>query len=157
MSISYLGTFSTAQLVPLVSDTLTGLIAELQTQVTALGSIAIEVNPGGFAAQAALVASIAGAIEAAVAAGVTFPTVSLQAEAVLSLEVKLEALLAFQRLMAAGGIHALRYSGRADDLASELAGVMTDLPGVQPSDRTEALVLAATTSAAIAALAGAFL
>jgi hypothetical protein len=157
VSISYLGSFSTAQLVPVAASALSGVIAELQTQVTALASAAISFNPGGFAAQAALAASILAAIEAAVAAGVTSPTVSLQDEALLALNVKLTALLAFQTIMLRGGIQVLRYDGRADDFAPELENAMADLPGAQPSDDTHALVLVATTSEAAAALAAAFL
>jgi hypothetical protein len=154
--ISYLGSFSTAQIVPIVANTLAGMIAELETQVAALGSIAISVDPGGFAAQLALVGTIAAAIQAAITAGVTSPTVSLQAEALLALNVKLSALLAFQSILLQGGIQVLRYEGRADDFGAELTGAMQSLPGAQPSDNTHALVLVATTSEAAAALAAAF-
>jgi hypothetical protein len=155
--ISYLGRKSTAEIVPIVADSLAGLIAEFQAQLTALLSIAISIDPGGFALQASLVASIAAAIEAAIAAGVVFPSVSLQAEAVLSLKLKLDILLEFQRVLLQGGIQVLRYEGRADDFGGELAGAMQSLPGAQPSDATQALVLVATTSEAAAAIAAAFL
>lgn len=150
--IEYLGSLSTAQLIPLASTALNAAVLELQAQVTALATASAAVDFGGITGQIALAGQIIAALQAALAAGVTPPVVSFQASGILALEVKLEALLALQSLMAAGGIHALKYNGRADDFAPELGSTVSGLPGVQPSDTADAVALIATTPAAIQAL-----
>lgn len=154
--IRYLGSLSTAQLVPTAAASLSAAVLELQAQVTALFEASATVNPGGLAGYVTLAGSIIGALEAAIAAGVTPPTISFQASGIFELQVKLEALLALQNLMTAGGIHALAYRGRADDFASELGSAVAGLPGVQPSDGADAIALLATTPAAIEALRAVF-
>lgn len=154
--IRYLGSLSTAQLVPTAAASLSAAVLELRAQVTALLEASATVSPGGLAATIALGGTIIAALEAAVTAGVTPPSISFQASGIFELQVKLEALLALQNLMAAGGIHALAYRGRADDFASELAGAVAGLPGVQPSDGADAIALIATTPAAIEALRAVF-
>lgn len=156
MTIQYLGSLSTAQIVPIAATSLGAAIADLETQVTALVTASASVDLGGIVGMIALATSIIAALEAALLAGVQAPVVSFQAGAVLELQAKLSLLLELQSAMAAGGIHALRYSGRADDFSGELAGAVRTLPGVQPSDRADAIALVATTPAAIAALAASF-
>lgn len=157
MSVEYLGSLSTAQIVPVAASSLSAVIADLEAQITALVTATATVDFGGIEGLITLAGAIAAALEAAIAAGVTAPTVSFQATAVIDLKAKLEILVRLQNQMLAGGIHALRYSGRADDLGPEIASAVRTLPGVQPSDRADAIVLVATTPAAIAALAASFL
>lgn len=154
--ISYLGTFSTAQLVPFATAALDKAILELEAQIEAMASASLTINPGGLYAALSLAVSLVAALETAIAAGVVAPSVTLSLEVLAAFKLELEALLALRSVLLAGGIHALAYEGRVDDLGPELTQAV-ELPGVQPSDGAYALTLVATTPGAIEALRRVFL
>lgn len=132
--------------------TLAAAIAELQTQVTALASASVQIQPGGMAAMIQAAAQIVAALQAAAAAGVTPPSVSFQGSALIALQARLEALLQLQAAASAAGLHAFTYQGRADDFGPELGAGLEGALGVQGSDATAGLVLAATAPAAVQTL-----
>lgn len=167
-NLSELGTMSVGAANPMlglagaqlnVSATLA--IGEVQAKLTGLLSLVAALSGPQVPALA-----IAGAAQALLSLETTVsaPDPTLQLQAVLAAAAELEASLvdmqaqlafavSIGELLAAGGVAAYRYSGTADTFGAEVsAHTSTGIAGGAPSDHVEAVVLASSVPAAIAAL-----
>lgn len=176
--ISNLGTLSVGACVPLavtaqaqLSITIGMAMPELQAKLAGYAGViaALTITPGSIAlaAKIAAAAQVAGSLAAAAAVGL--PGVSLQAAALLAIVAEIEASIgalnlglefvgSMSSLLAAAGVSAHVYSGRADAFGSEFqAAFAGGLPsGGGPAAATNALVLATTSAATWSAMGGVF-
>ena len=149
MSLVYVGSMSLAVLVPTSFALFASLDAGIQAQLTA--SLAAKANlsvlPPSLEATVTLAAKILADLKAALALGLTLPSVDLS----VSLEAQISILAAFvaslQALIALGagsaGIDVFTYDGTVAGLGPALTGELaTGAPsGGLPTDHADALVM----------------
>jgi hypothetical protein len=160
-----LGQISLSDVVPLLADmaallsTAQGIaVAQLTAQLAGIANVlgAITVAPPALGATISAALATVASLQAAISG----PTVTLQATALLALKAELEAQLAILTTslpIPNATISAYVYDGNSGSIGAELQSeIIASMPGSSPSDRTRALILATTSSAAWEALAGVF-
>lgn len=157
--LTYLGSYSLSVLLPGIVAALALSVPDLQARVDAL----LAFSPGeiSLAASLQLAASITADLTGAIALGITPPSLAAQIDIVLGilagLQANLQAILAFQGLLAHGGVYAYVYDGQAGSLGSELAASTSGgLPGGTASEHCNALILATSVGATWTAMQGVF-
>jgi hypothetical protein len=166
--ITDLGSMTIAAIVPAAADATaaidvsTGIAApDVSAQLTALASFTPSASLS-LADQLTIAQSIVTNIQAAITAGITPPSLSLQAavaaEIITALQAKLATIeaqvdfsVALQALLATGSVRLLVFSGDQDDFGAELA---TELGA--PTTICNALVLLTTSGASWTAMQGVF-
>jgi hypothetical protein len=143
-------------------------LPDIQARLAAL--VAFTPQQGSsFAAQLALAQQIVAGVQAAIALGLSPPSLSAQIaivaglvaaleQAVLAVHAQLDIVLDFQALLAAAGIHVYAFAGQADELGPALTGELAaGFPGGTGGNQaTNALVLATTVPATWAAMSAVF-
>jgi hypothetical protein len=142
-------------------------LPDLQGRLEALLAFApAEVN---FAAQLTLALQTVAAVQAAIAGGISPPSISAQLaivagliadiqDAMLSIDAQLSIILDFQALLVGAGVHVYAYNGEVQDFGAELdAEIGTGLPGgLGPAEDVDALVLVTNIPATWAAMSQVF-
>jgi hypothetical protein len=163
MTLAYVGSLSLADAVPGAAAGaiagqagINGALPDIQARITALA--AFSPSFGSFVADIALANSVIASINVAITAGLSPPSIGAQLAIVAAMVASLEAtavaidanltivedLLA---LLATAGVFAYAYAGTADGLGAALTTELAaGFPGGGPTDATNALVLATTSS-----------
>ncbi len=150
MSLVYLGSLSLATAVPLAASVDGVVVPKLTAEVAGIVAAQAELNahPPSITASLANVQALLAAIQNAISLGVTEPTLTVQLAALASLLTAVQADLALavslQTALAAAGVHAYAYSGQASGFGPSLPA---SLPGGNPTDAVNALVLATSVGA----------
>ena len=163
--ITRIGELSLSDVVPLLAEmsallsTAQGIaVASLQGQLSGIANVlgAITVAPPSLGATITAALATVASLQAAISG----PTVTLQATALLALQAELEAQLALLTVslpIPNASVSAYVFDGHSSAIGAELQSEINGtLPGVSPGDRTRALILATTTSAAWEAMAQVF-
>jgi hypothetical protein len=135
----------------------TGL-PDLQARATAIASAMLTPPAISFAANIQVALAAIASMQAAVALGISPPSLSAQVEimaaALAELQVSLNVLLGLSNALGVAGVHLYQYSGPADQLGSEFhAALSGGFPDGAPSDHADALLVATSSPAAWAAIA----
>lgn len=171
MTVHHLGTLNLGEAAPTALAAQGALDATIgvalpDIQAKLAGLLSVNVLPPTLAASLNTALQLVANIQAAIVVGV--PPVDFQlaalADLIGSLQGQLAALqsqVAFSAALGvtlgAAGIHMYGYTGEAGSLGNEFQGQLSGgFPGGQPTDDTYAVMLAATTPAARAALQGFF-
>jgi hypothetical protein len=141
-------------------------LPDIEARIAAL--LQFNPQPGNFSADIQLAGQIISQLQLAISLGIQPPSLSVQIAIVLAIIADLEAVvlsinanlqivLAFISLLATGGVYGYGYTGRVDGLGPALTTELASgLPGGNPGDAAQAIVLIATASAAKTAIATMF-
>lgn len=154
MSLTYLGSLSTAQINPGLVLSLASAVPRIEAELALQTALVAQLNvtPPSITASLSLATDIVASINAAIALGVDVPSLSVQVNAALALIALLNLELgALGFDMGAAGIHAYAYDGDASALG---ASIPSSLPGGAPTDHVNALLLATSIPASWVALGG---
>lgn len=162
-----LGQISLSDVVPLLAEmaallsTAQGIaVAQLNAQLAGIANVLAAINVAPPALGATIEAALATVASLQAALAISGPTVTLQADALLALTAELEAQLAILTTslpIPNAMVSAYVYDGNSGSIGAELQSeLIASMPGASPSDRTRALILATTSSAAWEAVASVF-
>ena len=152
MTTTFIGELTIGDFVPGVFDALLAAEADLEARIAALANFAVTVDLD-LSGQLALALQIVASIEAAIALGLTAPSISAQIAAQVALttalQLQLELILELFDLFEAAGVWGYHYTGRADTLGSDMTTELSaGLPGGGgPSETVNALILITNVSA----------
>ncbi len=153
MALIYLGSLTVGTLNPRWAGDSGALVAKLNVDlVNAQGAVAaLNLTPPTIALSLDVAQRLVAGIEEAIALGVEVPSLSVQVAAytaiIASINLQIADISSIDQ--SAGGIHAYAYDGQANGLGPALPSA---LPGGEPADHVNALVLATSLPASWFAL-----
>lgn len=150
MTITYLGSLSIGATVPAAVAAVEAVLPNLEAQIAALAAFTATITPPSFQADLQLAGEIVANLQASIALGITPPTISAQLSIVAALLANLQAQLAIILAIpfTTGGVHAYHYNGPANGLGGEFTTQLAGgFPGGNPTDATNAILLATTIGA----------
>lgn len=153
--LTELGEVSAGACVPSAAGAFGLVEANLNGQLVAKGSLKASLDVGP--PSVALATQIGAELSAQVMASVTAPyfgaTIQVDVDAIALIQAQLTAFAAIRIALGVAGIYLYQYSGTADSFGTALQSVVgSGLPGGQPSDHVDSIVLIASTPAAWAAI-----
>jgi hypothetical protein len=117
--------------IPGPASALTIASAQFTAQSAAYASFQPVVNPPTFSVDVALAADISASVGAAMSAGLTPPSISVQADimlaAVAAIKLQLDAMLAITDLFVSAGLFLYSYTGPVNLFADQLSGALESL------------------------------
>jgi len=141
-------------------------LPDIQARLAAL--LAFNPQPIDFAADLVLAQQMVTSLSAAIALGLTPPSMAAQIAAINALiaellanvsavNAQLEIILAFQGLLASAGVHTYAYAGPVNAFGSEFSAELSaGVPGGSPTQASNAVVLLTTIGATWDAMAQVF-
>jgi hypothetical protein len=173
--ITYLGSKSVGDCMPLAVQAQASLDAQLasglpdvEAKLSGLVAVSAALTIGPPELSATITAALDNVAQLQASLSVGGPSVTLQVTAiadmiaeigleVAALQAKVAASAAIAATFGAGGIHAYLYTGPADQMGSEMQTALAGgIPGGSPGAEATALVFAATSAPAKAAMSTAF-
>lgn len=159
-TLTYIGEESLTVCLPGAVAALAADLGALQAQLAALVNVKIDVQIS-FAAQITLCEQIIASLKAAIAAGLSPPTVAAQAQIQLNIIAALRAsikiLVDFLGLLATGGVFAYAWDGPIPDMGAAItAALHAGFPDGSGITHANALILGTSLTATWTAMGGIF-